>query len=48
MHAEALTRSNLSCRPVLPFREVYDERGERSARGLKIRARGDGDWDKYK
>lgn len=34
MHAEALTRGNLSRRPVLPFRDVYDERGERSARGL--------------
>ncbi|KYN41713.1 hypothetical protein ALC56_03856 [Trachymyrmex septentrionalis] len=34
MHAEALTRGNLSRRPVLPFRDVYDERGGRSARGL--------------
>ncbi|KYN01201.1 hypothetical protein ALC62_08044 [Cyphomyrmex costatus] len=34
MHAEALTRGNLSRRPVLPFRNVYDERGGCSARGL--------------
>lgn len=25
MHAEALTRDNLSRRPVLPFRDVYDD-----------------------
>lgn len=49
MHGEALTRGNLSRRPVLPFRDVYDERGGRSEKAKrKIRARGDGDWDKYK